>query len=430
MPHSQAQVHDRIEFPLRYPYSTAAIRRCVRASDSRDFGIDLKADRENLVRDTLEQAQIDPSPLSRFREVHKKGKKCFHFSEYTTNLITRATCNYLSQRFRITPPNRDRVVKSVIEAMSDASPFHVIRRDIKSFYENIPIEEMRDRLLFDTAISKQVRSHLRAYFSILPGSTGLPRGIGLTTILAELAMHQFDQAVRALPGVYRYFRYSDDILILCTDDLGATESKISELLPAPMKFNLSKSHSRSFFPIKNNDEMRNFDYLGYNFAANTASPRKGDPRICSVTISDSKIRRIKTRLYLSFKSIRPNEHGLFLNRVRYLSGNYRVDRLPGYFELRGNFTRSGIFYNYKRCGNHSGPHHRPMSLQQLIELDWFYHNLLSSPKSEFSGVLQSIQPAILAKLRRISFHKGHSLKLSAKIPPASIGRIKSIWRNV
>src|SRR3546814_3746768 len=96
--------------------------------------------------------------------------------------------------------------------MFDQTPIHVIRRDLSSFYETIPLEPVRSRLLYDTAIPRSVRHYLHQFYEHHCGVrvAGLPRGIGLTTILVELSMQQFDDAIRAIPGVYRYFRYSDD----------------------------------------------------------------------------------------------------------------------------------------------------------------------------------------------------------------------------
>src|SRR3546814_1560850 len=89
--------------------------------------------------------------------------------------------------------------------MFDQTPIHVIRRDLSSFYETIPLEPVRSRLLYDTAIPRSVRHYLHQFYEHHCGVrvAGLPRGIGLTTILVELSMQQFDDAIRAIPGVYR-----------------------------------------------------------------------------------------------------------------------------------------------------------------------------------------------------------------------------------
>lgn len=415
---------------MRSPYSSAAIRRGVRASDSRDFGIDLKKDRVQLVEDAVEHAAEDPSPLAQSQTLDVRGKVCHYYPLYSTNLVLRATARYLSQRFRITAPNRDRVIRSVIDAMSDGSPFHVIRRDITSFYENIPTEDLRHRLLFDTAIPKQVRRHLRAYFEIAPDTErGLPRGIGLTTILAELAMHSFDQAVRSIPGVYRYFRYSDDILVFCTGDVTATQQAIESALPGQMTFNRKKCGSASFLPTGQVGETDGFDYLGYHIRAEKAAPKKGKPRVCDVSVSPIKIRKLKTRIVLSLKKFRSTSPTLLLYRMRYLSGNYRVNRIPGYYELTSNFTRSGIYFNYKRCGRHTGPKHVETERQELMAVDWFYHHLIESPKSVYSGILPTLPPALAARLRAISFQRGHALKLQARVPVGIVGQVTSAWRD-
>lgn len=415
---------------MRNAYSYDAVKRCVKASDARDFGVDLAADREALVDSAMTAASAEPSPIASPHQLPLGTKTGYYYKDYATNLLIRATTRYLSQRFRVSVPNRDKVVRSVIDAMSDGSPFHIIRRDITSFYENIPTAVIRDRLLFDTAIPKQVRRHLRAYFSISANpEKGLPRGIGLTTMLAELAMHGFDQAVREIPGVYRYFRYSDDILVFCTGDLSNIEGRIASLLPETMTFNNLKCTSKSFYPESDQNAVGMFDYLGYRFKALVNTPKKGKPRTCHVSVAPAKVNKIKTRIILSLKKYHSSEPMLLLYRMRYLSGNFRVTRVPGHFELKGTFTRSGIYYNYRRCGQHDGPVHTPTERAELAELDWFYQNLLTSPTSSHSNILQSLPPGLAAQLRGISFRSGHALRLQARVPSGIARRVKSAWRN-
>ena len=415
---------------MRNAYSYDAIRRCVKASDSRDYGVDLKVDREALVMAAIDACALEPSPIGCPSTVKIQRKDCYFYPDYPTNLLVRATTRFVSQRFRVSVPNRDQVVKSVIEMMADGSPFHVIRRDIRSFYENIPTVALREKLLFDTAIPREVRRHLRYYFALAPDpERGLPRGIGLTTILAELAMDAFDQAVRSIPGVYRYFRYSDDILVFCFGDLPAIETQIGKLLPQSMTFNLAKCSTASFCGDAVADATDQFDYLGYSFKSPKNAPKRGKPRPCSVSISEGKINKLKTRIILSMKKYDPSNPLLLLYRMRYLSGNYRVTRLPGYYELTGNFSRSGIYHNYKRCGIHAGPTHTPEERKELMALDWFYHNLLNSPKSNYGGIVASAPPIVVSQLRRISFQKGHSLRLQARVPSGIAGQVKSAWRD-
>ncbi|WP_414693331.1 antiviral reverse transcriptase Drt3a [Phenylobacterium sp.] len=419
---------------LKNAYSFDSIARVVRASDARDFDVDLKVDRQTLVEAAVAEAMLQPSSLRHTTCLRVRGKPCYFYSKYSTNLVVRATARYLSQRFRVTAPNRDRVVRSVIEAMSEATPFHVIRRDIKSFYETVPVAELHDRLLYDTALPSQVRAHLREYFSILPTGTtqGLPRGIGLTTILAELAMHEFDQKVRATPGVYRYFRYSDDILVFSIGDLTTTEAAISDALPSAMKFNAKKCCSRSYFPSGAVSHPQQFDYLGYSFSAPSHPPSKrGKPRECRVGISDVKITKLKTRIVLALQEYEkaPNDM-LLLYRLRYLSGNFKIARPLRYYELRSKFTRSGIYFNYKRCGIHNGFSHTPSRRTELMSLDWFYQNLITSSRSRYLPTLRSkMSPPLYAQLKQISFSKGYSHIIFARVPRGMTTAVKSIWRD-
>lgn len=415
---------------MRNPYSASAIQRCVRGSDSRDFNINLAEDRSDILEAALADSIAEPSHISNPEAMRVGDRWCYFYRDYSAHLIVRATSRYLSQRFRVTAPNRDRVVQAVIEGMCEGAPFHVIRRDIRSFYENIPTSDLRNRLLFDTAIPKQLRRHLSAYFAIAPDAEkGLPRGIALTTILAELAMHEFDQNVRSLPGVYRYFRYSDDILIFCTCDPKTIEPMLGAALPKGMWFNQAKC-STSSFVNENPSHTDGFDYLGYHFQAETVSPKKGKPRSCEVSIASIKIKKMKTRIALSLRKYDGIKHNLLLYRMRYLSGNYRVRMLPGHFDMGRQFTRSGIYFNYKRCGLYSGPKYTSTPRTELMALDWYFHRLLFSSKSVYAGnISANVPPATLAQLRSISFNKGHTDKIFARVPKGRSSEVKLAWKG-
>src|SRR3546814_16628296 len=82
---------------------------------------------------------------------------CVAYNDYPENIVLRAVANYVARRFRVVASSRDRIVRGVLEAMFDQTPIHVIRRDLSSFYETIPLEPVRSRLRYDTHIPRSVR---------------------------------------------------------------------------------------------------------------------------------------------------------------------------------------------------------------------------------------------------------------------------------
>ncbi|MDB5495952.1 MAG: putative reverse transcriptase, partial [Phenylobacterium sp.] len=247
--------------------SEAAFARVIRAGDSQRFEIDLKLHRESLLNDAVAFAGAKPASLPTPHATVLRGKPCVSYSDFSTHLILRAIARHLQRRLKISLPNRDRIVRGVIESLMDATPMYVMRRDITSFYESIPLGSLRETLLFDTASSAQVRAFLRVYFEQHCSGKicGLPRGIGLSAVLAEIAMRRFDQRVREIPGVYKYFRFSDDMIIFSYRPASDLAPLVADAVPEPMQFNKTKSYDVCLADPKNSTSEVGFEFLGYRF---------------------------------------------------------------------------------------------------------------------------------------------------------------------
>src|SRR3546814_13386584 len=113
-------------------------------------------------------------------------------------------------------------------------------------------------------------------------------------------MQQLDDAIRAIPGVYRYFRYSDDMLIFAYKNPDEVAEQINDALRKlpGMSFNKEKSEVRHFArePIEPRPAVPStarFDFLGYKFTAEHLVHRER-PRRVWLAIAGSKSRLMKT----------------------------------------------------------------------------------------------------------------------------------------
>src|SRR3546814_17595196 len=121
-------------------------------------------------------------------------------------------------------------------------------------------------------------------------------------------MQQFDDAIRAIPGVYRYFRYSDDMLIFAYKNPDEVAEQINDALRKlpGMSFNKEKSEVRHFArePIEPRPAVpstASFDFLGYKFTAEQRFHRER-PREACQAIADKKNLIMKTPSSLSLKA--------------------------------------------------------------------------------------------------------------------------------
>ena len=99
---------------------------------------------------------------------------------------------------------------------------HVAECDIKKFFDNISHDVMRccwGKVGFDQAAGKVLEAYLAVYSSSDTERRGLPQGGSFSTVLANLVLHEADEAVNALDdGRLFYARYCDDVVIAHPDE--------------------------------------------------------------------------------------------------------------------------------------------------------------------------------------------------------------------
>ncbi|MGE6497107.1 antiviral reverse transcriptase Drt3a [Cupriavidus metallidurans] len=415
-------------------FTDGAFARVMRAGDSRRFNIDLKTNRAAIVAEAVATAGTGNAEFSKAFKTLIKQRQCHSIKNYSHSLILRSIARYLGHRFRIAPRSRDSLVKEVIETLGDSTPIYIIRRDIQSFYETLPTDDVKRRLVYSSQIPSRVRRYIKSYFSTFcPGNGhGIPRGIGMSSVIAELVMQSTDQKIREIEGIYKYFRYSDDILIFSYIKPDAIIPRLEEIVkPTGLRFNRSKSYSRELDCADTKKSVaQSFEYLGYKFSFLNSGAGK-NPRVVSVGISDRKISKIKTRIICALKNNQKHpDLALLRDRIRFLASNYYAFRNGAPALKTSRYVRSGIYYNYHLCGEYKGGKKSAHECGELKSLDAFYHSLLMSKKSTFSAAFGTPLGAPgLKRLRDISFYKGFSMKMTVRFHPDRVQAIKAVWRN-
>jgi len=240
----------------------------------------------------------------------------------------------LRRLYKVKQANRNQIVSQLADLLDDKFPYHFIRTDVSSFYESIDHSSLMKKLEDDQLLSHtslRLTKNILAKFSLLTAScgVGLPRGIGLSSYLAELYMRDFDEEIRGLEDVVFYARYVDDIVVVfAPTPMSSPKGYLPKIEAALKKKGLSKNQSKtdeSKFDSGGNSLCRTglqFDYLGYEFIFN---PK---PKI---RLSAPKQAKYMARLVASFtryhlqKSKNPrNAYRLLLKRVRFLTGNTQL----------------------------------------------------------------------------------------------------------
>jgi hypothetical protein len=131
---------------------------------------------------------------------------------------------------RHVPAWRD-FVGAVRSAITPSS--YLVSTDISNYYENIDLQSLQKRLLdlipsikANAAQQSTVRSHIALLFRCLDDwsyekGRGLPQNRDASSFLANIYMLSVDRSMREKGYADSYFRYMDDIKIVCTDEYHA-----------------------------------------------------------------------------------------------------------------------------------------------------------------------------------------------------------------
>ena len=130
-------------------------------------------------------------------------------------------------------PSPGQLLERVREAFRQSPPIWVLRTDLKSFFDSVPRDKVLKRLE-TLPVHPLTRQVLRIWDRDLRGRkpwnsgtssdfplSGLPQGLSISASLAELWAMQLDEPMAER---FRYFRYADDIAVLCRSEEEASEA--------------------------------------------------------------------------------------------------------------------------------------------------------------------------------------------------------------
>jgi len=414
-------------------FTSRSLRAEVRSTDGPDYGIDFTEPLDDYIAEAEAIIANPDAALANFNRFSIGNRQAVSYSAYPTVLALRVLGSYLKRRYALQSDTRDTITRGIVQALSDSSEMTVLRRDIASFYENIPTDSVRDELLYRDVLAPRARRMLEAFFDAhCSAAVGLPRGLGLSAVLAEYVLKPTDRAIKLLPGVYRYHRFVDDIIVFCTGQAAQVSSEIERLLPPPLSLNSRKSTTVQLDrPRGGSTTSPYFEYLGYRYTMNLDHNFK-KPRMLRVSIAEKKINKIKSRIILSAMAYVSNgNYPMFLARIRYLTGNYKFMKRRPIASTGRSMVRSGIFYNYRYCGDYQGAVRSAHPMPELRQLDWFLQNSILGPRYplgvQIRGLLNARQ---LQHLQRLSFAQGHLRIFNTGFNSMQVNEIKKIWLNV
>lgn len=350
-----------------------------------------------------QKSGINIQPL---RTISVKGKVAYRAQSLEDTLALKLVDRYVRRIYKVRQSDRNRMVKQLITLLKDPGEFTFIRFDIKSCYENINFRNMLTKLKDDLILSPTCIKVLEQAVELTKstGQSGLPRGLPISATLAELYLETLDMELAQNENIIYSARYVDDYIVVTpSSEASKTQDFINRTLDK-LKLALNEDKSSVYQIDQVNDSI---ELLGYCL---TSKRRSAKPNNVVVTISEKKIKKIKTRIVLSLLDYKQaNSMSMFKllkDRIYYLSTLRVVKKGKNGYLLAGNA------YNYSLAGD----------LSCLKKIDKFYHGLILRNQNIFSS------PELIA-LRKVSFYGNAKSKKIMELTKNKSSRIQQVWRS-
>lgn len=331
-----------------------------------------------------------------------KGKTVFLAGSLEDQMSIKLVDYYLRRIYKVRQSDRHRTVRQVITLMRDPSRLAFIKLDIKNCYESISffniVQKLReDMILSPTCIEILDKIHNEV---VQQGNNGLPRGLSISTTLAELYLEDLDRSIAKIPNVIFMARYVDDIVLVVPEQ--AVNTIKYQIEGVFNKLNLQQNIDKSARYLPNLVDGK-LDLLGYSISSRTVQKEAND---VYVGISNRKINKIKERVALSFLDFKKNHNFTLLkNRIYYLC-TLRVVK-----ENENGSILSGNAYNYMYATDFDAL--KSVDGLLLYLLDSSRYNLSTSQKNE---------------LKKISFYHLANKKAVMKLTKTKTVLIKEAWK--
>lgn len=387
-------------------FSPEALYACTTQAERRNSGLKRKDFIEAIGKE-LGNAIVDGTfhfQIKQEGELFLNGRARKDFDYLCQNLILRKLHNNIKSIYKVQQTDRNTIVRQMKILLNENVDMWVVRLDVRHFYESINREKLLAKLTEDARLSYPSITLLQSLFKepLVADSTGMPRGLGVSSAMSELYMKYFDIAIRHVEGVYYYARFVDDIIVFCSSERSKDlvwKTAQSELNKLSLTLNVEKSYSwnPSMFGV-------NLIYLGYVFS-------KDDFKV-KVAIADKKIKVIKTRVTKSFvRFVKDRRYDLLKLRIKFLTGNFTLYQTDTLLPIK-----VGIYFNYKQATN----------VECLDELDRYYQSLLHCQTGKLGGLI-ALTKAQLKELEKYSFRFGYENHVNHHFTNDQMRSIINCW---
>ena len=281
----------------------------------------------------------------------------------------------LQKTFKVKQANRHLIMTNIKLLLKTRRPYYIIRTDVSSFFESIPQDQLRHTIMDNTLLSYKSKVFVNAILKEyeiekaklkdderdgMKDGCGVPRGIGISSLLSEIYMRDLDNSIKKRPEVIFYVRYVDDIFMLLAELPQGKDIKsyYSELENAFKKKGLEmKALTDDKCSIinctKQDDTKFEVTYLGYRLTIKGKMSKSEDAKSkpkwkytdVAFGMSDNKKKRIINRIDNAFKHFdATNKYDIhqarkdLVDSLKLITGNVRLHKSK-------SGIKTGLYYN-------------------------------------------------------------------------------------
>lgn len=258
--------------------------------------------------------------------------------------------------FNVKQANKHQIISNIRLLLDTTRPIYLIRTDISSFFESIPQVRLLKKINNNNLVNNKTRGMIQGILNeynkqknidIIKAECGVPRGIGISSYLSEIYMHDIDEKIKNREEVIFYVRYVDDIFMI----LAGLPKKQSisqyyrDLKALFLKYDLELKNNDptegkcKLIDFYSSSAKQDITYLGYKITIT-----KVKKMITKFNMSDAKFDRIKRKIDAAFThfenlsaiNIKQAERDLF-DSLNLISGNYRLTKSKA-------MVKAGLYY--------------------------------------------------------------------------------------
>lgn len=207
-------------------------------------------------------------------------KTTFKTGDFTSKILEQLIKEDIAKHYKKKPADRNSIIEQLTVLLGNKLPKCIIRADIKSFFESVPMDKLVKKIEEEGYVSPTTISYLRRISNYVKdkGVDGVPRGLAFSSYLTEIYMQRIDDEIRNLPNIYFYQRYVDDIVLLfsinssihsrCRPNEGRRQWNIIKGLFRQEDLSLHEEGKKKCIIYSGKTTQNQFDYLGYKFIIN------------------------------------------------------------------------------------------------------------------------------------------------------------------